>query len=137
MIMDIGNPTDIHPGNKDKVGRRLALLALAKDYGQDLVWSGPTLSTSVFEDSQAQLTFDHAVGLELRGSTGHKFVIAGEDRVFHPAEARVEGGKVIVSSASVASPKAVRFAWGAADASSLFNAAGLCASSFRTDQWND
>ena len=137
VIMDIGNPTDIHPGDKDKVGRRLALLALAKDYGKDLVWSGPTLSSSVFKDSQAQLTFDHADGLELRGSTGHKFVIAGEDRVFHPAQARVEGGTVIVSSASVPSPMAVRFAWGAADASSLFNAAGLCASSFRTDQWDD
>jgi sialate O-acetylesterase len=137
VIMDIGNPTNIHPGYKDQVGRRLALLALAKDYGQDLVWSGPTLLGTAFEGALAALVFDHAAGLELRAAANHHFTMAGEDRKFYPAEARVVGDRVIVTCEQVTEARAVRFAWGAADASSLFNAAGLCASSFRTDQWDD
>ena len=137
VIMDLGDPGNIHPGHKDQVGRRLALLALAKDYGKDLVWSGPTMKSSEFEGGQATLSFHHAEGLELRSETQRRFTVAGADHKFYPGEAIVVGETVVVTCAAVPEPVAVRFAWGAADASSLFNGAGLSASSFRTDQWAD
>jgi sialate O-acetylesterase len=137
VTMDIGDPGDIHPQEKVEVGRRLALIALARDYGQQVAYQGPSYRSVDFDGRRALLQFDHAEGLELRGDTpGQWFQIAGKDQRFVRAKAEVAAdGSVVVWSDEVSEPRAVRFAWGAADASNLFNAAGLPAASFRTDPW--
>ncbi len=136
VTMDIGNPKDIHPVNKQDVGARLARWALARDYGADIVPSGPLYRSMVVVGDTARLHFAYAEGglTALGGSPTH-FTIAGEDRVFHAADARIDGETVLVSSPDVPHPRAVRFAWGAADEPNLKNASGLPAPSFRTDDW--
>lgn len=138
VTMDIGNPADIHPNNKQEVGRRLALWAIAKTYGNDLEFSGPIYKSMKVEGSAIRIAFEHAVGLQVGGAAGKEptcFTIAGDDRKFVPAKAVIDGQTVIVSSEAVARPVAVRFGWGAADEPVLKNKAGLPASSFRTDDW--
>jgi len=137
VTMDIGNLTDIHPKNKQEVGRRLALLALANDYGRHVVYSGPIHEQSVFRDGKARLKFDHVgSGLETRdGNAPSHFEIAGADKVFHPATAVIEGNELLVSSDTVAEPKAVRYAFTSGAMPNLMNKEGLPASSFRTDSW--
>ncbi|MEM7311078.1 MAG: sialate O-acetylesterase [Planctomycetota bacterium] len=136
VTMDIGNPTDIHPRNKKDVGLRLARWALAHTYGrEDLVYSGPLYRTVELADGKARLSFDHAAGLTSGDDAPSHFTVAGEDQVFHPAEARIEGEAVVVWSAAVPAPAAVRYAWGATDEPNLKNGAGLPAPSFRTDDW--
>jgi sialate O-acetylesterase len=139
VTTDIGNISDIHPRNKQEVGRRLALWALAKTYGKDdMVYSGPLYKSMKIDLDQAELTFDHAAGLKTRdGQPLTWFSIAGEDKKFHPAEATIEGDKVIVRSAKVQSPVAVRFGWDQIAEPNLANGAGLPASPFRTDTWSD
>ncbi|MBI1853565.1 MAG: hypothetical protein HYR85_24780 [Planctomycetes bacterium] len=138
VTLDIGNPTNIHPSNKQEVGRRLALPALANTYGRKgLVTSGPTYKSMSVEGSAIRLRFDHADG-GLRARAGKPlgpFTIAGADRRFVPATARLDGETIVVSSPDVAAPAAVRYAWGAADEGTLENGAGLPSSSFRTDDW--
>lgn len=135
VTMDIGDPRDIHPKNKRDVGRRLALLALAKTYCRnDLECHGPLYCGMKVDGSKATLFFNYADGLASDGTPSH-FQIAGSDRVFHPAEARIDGETMVVWSRAVHAPVAVRFAFGAADQPSLYNRAGLPASSFRTDDW--
>ena len=137
--MDIGNPDNIHPKNKWEVGRRLALWARALCYGEeDLDVSGPLYRSHSAEGSGLRVAFDHAQeGLVARGGAPTHFTIAGADRVFHPATATIDGATVLVQSPAVPEPVAVRFAWGAADLPNLFDAHGLPASSFRTDDWNE
>ncbi len=137
VTMDIGNPGDIHPKNKWEVGRRLSLWALAKDYGRDdLVFSGPVYKGYQKEGSRLRLLFAHTGGgLASRGGPLTHFTIAGEDRVFHPAQAEIDGETLLVSSEQVPDPVAVRYAWGCADEPNLAGATGLPASSFRTDEW--
>lgn len=135
VTMDIGNITDIHPKNKQDVGKRLALWALAKDYGQDVVYSGPLYRSMVVVGDTARLHFDHAAGLRAGEGGLKSFLVAGEDRVFHPGSARVDGGTLLVKSDAVPRPVAVRYCWGTEDEGSLFNGAGLPASSFRSDAW--
>jgi len=137
--MDIGNPRDIHPRNKHDVGHRLALWARRLAYGErQLVCSGPLLREARIEGNRIRLLFDHVDGgLQPADRPLTCFTIAGEDRRFVPAEAVVDGDTVVVSSPQVPRPRAVRFAWGAADQPNLHNAAGLPAPSFRTDQWGD
>jgi len=135
VTMDIGNPKDIHPANKQDVGRRLALCALGQTYGEGVEWRGPTLRSTEVAGSTIRLNFDHAAGLTAGGGQPTCFTIAGKDQVFHPAVAVIEGEAVLVRSPAVGEPVAVRFAWGAADQPNLRNAAGLPASSFRTDDW--
>ncbi len=129
--------SDIHPPNKQDVGRRLALWALAGTYGrQGLVYSGPIYRAMSIEGASVRIEFDHADGgLIARGGELTHFTIAGADRVFHPAEARTDGETVIVSSPRVAEPAAVRFGWSDTAMPNLFNEAGLPASPFRTDDW--
>lgn len=137
VTMDIGNLTDIHPKNKQEVGRRLALWALANDYGRSVVCSGPIYSESVFVDGRVRLKFDH-VGTGLAtddGQTPSDFEIAGADKVFHPATAVIDGDELIVSSDKVAEPEAVRYAFTSEAMPNLINKEGLPASSFRTDSW--
>jgi len=137
VTMDIGNEEDIHPKNKREVSRRFALLALANDYGKDIVSSGPKLRKSRFDKTRSYLTFEYAKdGLITRdGKTPDFFEIAGSDKVFHPATATIDGHTLSVSSPSVQNPKAVRFAFSNLASPNLTNTAGLPAQPFRTDDW--
>ena len=137
VTLDIGDLRDIHPKNKQEVGRRLALWALAREYGRDLAYSGPTYRESVFEPGRIRLKFDHAKGgLATRdGQPPSHFELAGSDKVFHQATAVIDGSDLLVSSDRVAEPKAVRFGFSSQAMPNLINRAGLPASSFRTDRW--
>ena len=132
-LIDIGEADDIHPKNKQEAGRRLALAALACTYGQNIEYAGPHYSHYQQEGDHIRLYFTHADGLTLR--QGQAFTIAGPDRAFHWAEARVDGQTIVVSSPEVKQPVAVRYCWANNPASLLYNAAGLPATPFRTDQW--
>lgn len=136
VTLDIGDSASIHPANKADVGDRLGRLALAKDYGKKVEYTGPVYRSFTVKKDAVILTFDYAKGLTLRPETGKPlFMIAGADSVFHPAEASVKGATVIVRSAAVKDPIAVRYGWDNVVKGTLFNGAGLPASSFRTDAW--
>ncbi|MCW0219869.1 MAG: sialate O-acetylesterase [Prosthecobacter sp.] len=136
---DIGEEKDIHPKNKQEVGRRLALWALAKDYGRtSTVPSGPLFKNSFIEGNQIRLQFDYVgSGLKTRdGGELKHFQITGEDQKWGWAQAKIVGDEVIVSSPSVPAPVGVRYAWAAwPEGANLINAEGLPASSFRTDEF--
>ena len=138
VTTDIGNIRDIHPRNKQDVGLRLALWALAKTYGKDdLVHSGPLYKSMEVEGSTIRISFDY-VGSGLMSRDEQPltwFQIAGKDKQFVEAVAEVDGDTVVVSSDSVESPTAVRFGWHQAAEPNLMNKEGLPASSFRTDSW--
>ena len=131
---DIGNVADIHPTNKQEVGRRLSLLALANTYGRsDLVYSGPVYRSMERQDGAIVLRFDHADGLTTRdGEPPTWFEIAGDDGQFVEASAVIKGEAVVVSSDAVANPVAVRFAWHTVAEPNLMNGSGLPAGAFRT-----
>jgi len=140
VTIDIGDADDIHPRNKQEVGRRLALGARAIAYGEDLVHSGPVYRSHLVQDGRVIIEFDDVGGgLVARGRDDSKlmeFAVAGADRRFVWAEALIEGDRVVVWSDEVKNPVAVRYAW--ADNPSranLFNLEGLPASPFRTDDW--
>jgi len=134
--MDVGEADNVHPARKRELGERLALWALARTYGRtELECSGPLYRSLRVEPGRLRLEFEHARGLRLEGDTTGAFTLAGADRLFHPAQARVEGETLVVWSSSVAEPLAVRYAWGAADPGCLWNAAGLPAACFRSDDW--
>jgi sialate O-acetylesterase len=163
VIVDYGNEYDIHPTPKRPVGERLALIARAKDYGEKVVYSGPLYKAMKVEGNKVTLAFAHVggglVAKELirtlertdkngqvhgawrvkEGSTGGAkligFTVCGPDHKFYPAEARIEGKMVVVTCDKVAEPVAVRYGWADHPVSNLFNAAGLPASPFRTDDF--
>ncbi len=137
VTLDIGNPTDIHPRNKQDVGYRLALAARKVTYGEDIVYSGPLYKSMKVEEGKIRLNFDCVgSGLTTKGNEPLLgFTIAGEDKHFVPAGARIEGDSVIVWSDDVTNPVAVRYAWQDYPTCNLFNKDGLPASSFRTDDW--
>ncbi len=142
IINDVGEADDIHPKNKHDVGKRLALWALARDYGKKLVaWSGPLYRDAEFGESAVTVSFDQVgKGLEVRdGGELKRFEIAGKDKVWHWAKAKIEGeDTVVVSSPEVGAPAAVRYAWAAnPEGANLVNSEGLPASVFRTDDWDD
>ena len=138
VIIDIGDAADIHPKDKQTVGKRLALSAEAIAYGKKLEYSGPQYkSMSPANDGSAiRLAFDHlGGGLMAKGDKLTGFAIAGEDRKFVWADAQIQGNSVIVSSTKVPHPMAVRYAWHINPVCNLYNKAGLPASPFRTDDW--
>ncbi|NLE38450.1 MAG: sialate O-acetylesterase [Pirellulaceae bacterium] len=138
VTTDIGNVADIHPTNKQDVGHRLALWALATVYGKDnVVYSGPMYKSMTVEGDKIRLSFDHVGGgLVARDDKPlSHFVIAGEDKVFHPATAQIDGETIVVSSDAVPKPVAVRFAPEETAEPNLMNREGLPASPFRTDAW--
>jgi sialate O-acetylesterase len=141
IINDVGDAKDIHPRNKKDPGERLARWALVKDYGKEMVYSGPLFKTSVEENGTLRVTFDQSgSGLRSRdGSALKRFEIAGADKVWKWADARIDGtDSVIVSNADVKAPVAVRYAWAAnPEGANLINSEGLPASVFRTDLWDD
>jgi sialate O-acetylesterase len=138
VTVDIGNIRDIHPENKQGVGKRLALWAMAKDYGKtDLVYSGPMYKSQSVEGGRIRISFDH-VGTGLVSRDGKPltwFTIAGAGRKFVDANAQIDGDTVLVWSDSVAEPVAVRFAWNQIAEPNLGNKEGLPAAPFRTDGW--
>jgi sialate O-acetylesterase len=135
VTIDIGDPGDIHPTNKQDVGKRLGLGARSAAYGEKLVYSGPVYRQMAREGNAIRLWFDHAPSLVAKNGALQGFTIAGADRKFLAAEARIEGNTVVVTSTSVPNPAAVRYAWADAPECNLYNGEGLPASPFRTDRW--
>ena len=134
VTVDIGNPTDIHPRNKQDVGLRLALAARAITYGEpNLEYSGPEFRQVTREGDALRLWFNHAGGgLRATGGPLEGFEVAGTDGKFVEAQARITGDTVLVSSPQVSLPVQARYAWAADPKGNLANAAGLPASPFRT-----
>ena len=136
ITVDVGEANNIHPKNKQAVGHRLALWALAKVYRHDLPYSGPLPAGHEIKGDEIILSFQHTDGgLVAKDGELKGFAIAGADHRWVPAQARIAGEKIIVSSPAVTSPQAVRYAWAANPDCNLFNGAGLPASPFRTDDW--
>jgi len=137
IAIDVGEANNIHPKNKQEVGRRLALWALGTVYGQKVpATSGPLPSGHEFRGGEVVLKFDHADGgLVAKDGELKGFLIAGEDKKWVSASAKIQGGEVIVSSPDVPKPAAVRYAWENNPQCNLYNGAGLPASPFRTDDW--
>lgn len=138
VTIDIGDAANIHPSNKQDVGRRLAAWALAKDYGQRVVFSGPTFKSLKKGKSGSMIvTFAHTGGgLETNDDDPvHGFAVAGKDQVFHWAEARIEGEAIVLTCPKVKKPVAVRYGWADNPECNLMNKEGLPATPFRTDDW--
>lgn len=134
VIIDIGESHDIHPKNKQEVGRRLSLAARKLAYGEQLEYSGPLFRQVTPEPGVLRVWFHHAGGLAAAGGGALKgFTIAAGDGNFVPAEARLDGETVVVSAAEVPDPVAVRYGWADDPDCNLVNGAGLPASPFRTD----
>jgi sialate O-acetylesterase len=137
VTIDIGEAISIHPLNKQDVGKRLALWAMAKTYGKDTVYSGPLYKFMVVDGNKAILHFEHVGGgLVAGGGEPLKgFAIASADHKFVWADAKIEGDTVVVSCDKVSEPAAVRYGWADNPICNLYNKAGLPASPFRTDDW--
>jgi sialate O-acetylesterase len=149
VLSDLGDPKDVHPANKADVGARLALAARSVAYGETLVASGPLLAEHVREGTAMRLRFSEVgsglvIGQAPWVAAGQQplptdrllgFAIAGADRRWHDADARIDGDRVVVSSPAVSEPQAVRYGWANAPRGNLYNREGLPASPFRTDDW--
>ena len=134
VIIDVGEERDIHPKNKQEVGRRLGLLARRYTYGEDIAADSPMMESYTIEGSSIRIHFKNAKSLKADGPV-KGFVIAGGDRQFHWADAKIEGCDVVVSCQDLKYPQAVRYAWANNPVCNLYNEAGLPASPFRTDDW--
>ena len=139
VLTDITTLKDIHPPNKQEVGRRLSLWALANTYGKtDLVYSGPLYKSMKADGGKVTVSFDHAAGLKSSdGKDLSWWSVAGADKKFVKATAKIEGETVAVSADGVAAPVAVRFGYHQLAVPNLANGAGLPASPFRSDEWSD
>ncbi len=139
VTIDIGEADDIHPRNKQDVGKRLALAARKIAYGENIIHSGPTYKAMEIDENKVVLTFENTgSGLTAKDKYGYLkgFAIAGEDSNFVWAGAKIKGDKVVVYNESIQNPVAVRYAWADnPDDANLYNAEGLPASPFRTDDW--
>ncbi len=139
VTIDIGNPLNIHPINKQDVGKRLAASALKNTYGIDVIPSGPMYAGSSFENGKAVVSFKYVgKGLVAKDKFGYLkgFEVAGADKVFYYAKAEISGDKVIVYHPKGMRPVSVRYAWSDAPVdANLFNVDGFPACPFRTDDW--
>ena len=136
VTIDIGLADDIHPKNKQEVGRRLALLALAGSYGKNVSSSAPVFQNYIIKGDKMELDFGQKQdGFKIKDTTLKGFTIAGPDRVFYPAEAMVQNGKIIVSSPKVSVPLAARYGWADNPDCNLYGEYGLPVAPFRTDCW--
>lgn len=132
----VENIKDIHPAFKKPVGDRLANIALSERYGKKgIAYLTPLYKSMNVERDKIRITFDNVTALIAKGGEPTEFMIAGEDKKFYPAKAKLDGNSVIVSAKEVKRPVAVRFAWGNASIANLFSKEGLPVSSFRTDDW--
>ncbi len=136
VTVDTGEAENIHPKDKKVVGERLALCALAGEYGEKIPDAGPTFVSMTKIPGALKLRFKHTDGgLVVKGNKLEEFSVAGKDRKWHWAEAKIAGNDIIVSSPDVPEPIAARYAWQANPAATLFNGVGLPAVPFRTDDW--
>ena len=132
----VDNVKDIHPVNKKPVGDRLANMALSEVYAKTgLAYLTPLYKSMKIEKDKIRISFDHVTTLVSKGGEPTEFMIAGDDKKFYPAKAKIDGNTVIVSAKEVKKPVAVRFAWGNASIANLFSKEGLPVSVFRTDDW--
>jgi sialate O-acetylesterase len=133
--LDVGDAANIHPAKKEPVGHRLALLALAKNYGKpNLVYSGPQYKLMQIESNKIRLNFDYTgTGLKAENNAPAQFEIAGDNLIFLPAKTLIDGHTLFVWNDQIASPKQVRYAWKDAATASLYNNEGLPATPFRTN----
>jgi sialate O-acetylesterase len=137
ITIDIGEAGNIHPANKQEVGRRLSLWALGTVYGKKVAaTSGPLPAGHEIKGAEVIVTLSHAEGLKTRDGDAVKGLqLAGADKQWKPATGKIDGSKLIVSSAEVAAPVALRYAWLDNPETNLVNGADLPATSFRTDDW--
>jgi sialate O-acetylesterase len=136
VIIDLGESHNIHPRNKQEVGRRLALIAENRLYGLPGDDSGPMFAGATQEGRAFRVHFTHSGnGLVAHDTPVQSLELAGTDKVFHPAQGRIEGDTLLVSSPDVKDPVAVRYAWRNDPVANLFNGAGLPAAPFRSDAW--
>lgn len=136
VTIDIGDPESIHPPDKQDVGSRLARLALAGYYHQNIVCSGPVYRNMALEGRGVRIFFDHVEGgLVVTGGKPTGFEIAGVDRQYYPADAKLQGNTIFVWSRRVKNPAAVRYGWADCPECNVYNGAGLPAAPFRTDNW--
>ena len=134
VATDIGERKNVHPKNKQDVGDRLARIALANVYGYKIEFAGPTFQSMKVEGDSIRVNFSHADGLVARDGNLKWFSIAGADGKFSPAETKIDGSTVLVSSPEISAPVAVRYAWvNFPDGGHLYNSAGLPTAQFRTD----
>ena len=135
--IELGDPHTIHPPNKQDVGKRLALVALEKVYGEKTESSGPRYDSMRIEEGSVRIRFSHSLGLHAQGGAPRQFAIAGKDRRYVWADARIEGETVVASHPEVPAPVAVRYAWADnPEGCNLYNAAGLPAMPFRAETQN-
>jgi sialate O-acetylesterase len=135
VTIDIGNPDNVHPADKQDVGHRLALAARALSYGEPIEYSGPLYRQASMEGGAMRVEFDHGEsGLVAKGGALNGFEIAGEDGKFVPATATIDGNSVTVSATAVPNPKYVRYGWQNAPTVNLFNGDGLPASPFTSEE---
>lgn len=136
VTIDVGDKDNIHPANKKPVGERLALLARHRVYGEAIEDSGPSYVSMTIAKDTITLQMAHADGLHASGTTIPNFTIAGKDKNFLRATAKIVGAKIVVSSPDVKSPVAVRYAWiQDPEGCDVYNAANLPMAPFRTDDW--
>jgi sialate O-acetylesterase len=136
VTIDVGDEQDIHPRRKEPVGARLALAARGVAYGENVEFSGPIYDSMSVADGKVRLRFKHlGTGLMVKDDSLEGFTVAGDDRRFHPAVAKIEGDTIVVHSDQVQKPVAVRYAWLPYPHGSLWNRDGLPASPFRTDSF--
>lgn len=137
VTIDIGDPKDVHPHNKEPLGDRLMRIALANVYKRNIEYSGPVYESMAIEGGAIRVRFSHlGGGLVAKDGPLKWFQVAGADRKFVDAEAKIDGDTIVVSRADVTVPQAVRYAWdNYPEGCNLYNAAGLPAGPFRTDQW--
>jgi sialate O-acetylesterase len=134
----VGEGKDIHPKNKREVSRRLALAAMGTVYGKkELLHYGPIYKAMKIEGDKMRLEFDFARGLHADGDPPVGFAIAGEDRAFYFAKAKIEGETIMLWSEKVPKPIAARYAWATNPVCNIYNAENLPISQFHTDNWDD
>jgi sialate O-acetylesterase len=133
VTIDIGDPANVHPADKQTVGARLALAARALAYGENVEYSGPLFRQATPEGDAMRVWFDHAAELMTKGDALQGFEIAGDDGHFVSAKARLDGNTVVLSDASVPTPKYVRYGWANAPIVNLYNGEGLPASPFTSE----
>lgn len=131
VTIDIGEANDIHPRNKQDVGKRLAAIAIAKDYGQLVEYSGPLYASHAADGDKLRVTFTHAKGLTVKGDKLEGFAIAGADGKFAWATGTIDGDSVVLTAPGVTAPTQVRYAWADNPAATLYNAAGFPAVPFQ------
>ena len=133
VAIDLGEADNIHPANKQEVGRRLALLARHQVYRENIEDAGPTLFSATPEAESIIVRFTHAEGLNAHGGALKGFEVAGADGVFHPGEATIVGETVRVLSDQARHPVSVRYGWANNPECNLFNRSGLPAAPFKSE----